>query len=273
MTSPEVPSTPSTRRGTAPCFSPDEVNGRRRDADAWVARLDAQGDVLWQRALGGPWDEVATAVQATADGGAVVVGDAETRGNKGQEILLWKLAPDGETEWVRYLGGSDDETATDVRETDGGYFVVGSQNEAGLALRLGRDGRIDWARRSKTQGFESLALAGQGGGFAAVSHPNGLTRIDEEGTLIWQRAFLRLTIFSSRSAESDFGFLLGGSIGLWWWAAEVTHTGDAIWTSTIDPVPVLRGFGSVRAIVGGAGVAAVLLSRRCAYRILSSRSG
>ncbi len=223
------------------------VNGRRGDADVWIARLDAQGEILWQRAVGGPWDEVATAVQATWDGGAVVVGQAERPGPNGRDLLVLKFSPDGEIEWARLLGTSDDESASDVREIDGGYFVVGSQNDLGLALRLGSAGQIEWARRSKTHGFDGLALSGVDGGFAAVSHPNRLTRIGEEGEFIWQRAYLGVDSLAKVS-ESDFGFLLGGSTDFWW-AAGVTDMGDAIWTSEI----VISGgpfLGEVRGIVG-----------------------
>jgi len=116
----------------------------------------------------------------------------------------------------------------------------------GLALRLGSDGQIDWARRSRTSGFESLALSGLGGGFAAVSHPNRLTRIGEEGEFIWQRAYRVHSL--AKVSESDFGFLLGGS-NPYWWAAGVTDTGDTIWWRdfVIGGAPF---FGEVRGIVG-----------------------
>lgn len=223
------------------------VNGRRGDADVWIARLDAQGEILWQRAVGGPWDELATAVQATSDGGAVVVGQAETRGPNGQDLLVLKFSPGGEIEWARLLGTRDDESASDVREIDGGYFVVGSQNDLGLALRLGSAGQIEWARRSKTHGFEALALSGVDGGFAAVSHPNRLTRIGEGGEFVWQRRFLHVDSLLE-VAESDSGFLLGGHSPLWW-AAGVTDFGEMIWKRQVV-FPGGPFFGYVRSIVG-----------------------
>jgi len=223
------------------------ANGRRGDSDAWVARLDAQGEFLWQFAFGGPWDEIATAVRSTSDGGAIVVGDAETRGNKRGEIFALKLSPSGNSEWGRYFGSDGDVRSTDVSEACDGYFIVGSQNLSGLALHLSADGQVKWARRSDARGFESLALSNDGDGFAAVSHPNTLSRIDADGVTVWQREYLSAGALFEVS-QSESGFLIGGSSDFWW-AAGVTDLGESIWASQIIPAgpPFL---GEVHAIVG-----------------------
>ncbi len=227
------------------------ITRNQLDSDAWIARLDATGEILWQRAFGGPRDELATAVQATSDGGMVVVGRTDSW-RFGEEMLVLKLSGRGELEWARLLGTAGDESAADVRQIDDGYFVVGSQDGQGLALRLDDGGQVNWARRSGSSGFTALALSGDGQGFAAVSSPNLLTRVSEAGELLWQRSYSsrygqrvrQLTV-----AESDSGYLLGGSLDFPW-AAGVSDLGDADWSVRFPPIPGGPFTGPVRSLVG-----------------------
>ena len=226
------------------------ITSNRLDSDAWVARLDATGRILWQRAFGGPRDDLATAVQATSDGGMVVVGRTDSW-RFGEEILVLKLSARGELEWAKRLGTAGDESAADVRQIDGGYFVVGSQDGQGLALRLDDGGQVDWARRSGSSGFTALALSGNGQGFAAVSPPNLLTRVSDSGELLWQRSYSRYgrPIYQLTVAETGSGYLLGGSAD-YPWAAGVSDLGDVDWSMIFPALPGPPYTGPVRSMIG-----------------------
>ncbi len=45
------------------------------DCDAWVIKLDANGNVQWQKTYGGRSDDEAYSIQQTSDGGYIVAGD------------------------------------------------------------------------------------------------------------------------------------------------------------------------------------------------------
>src|SRR3954463_10548605 len=52
----------------------NDVTGAHGGSDAWVIKLNASGNLQWQRALGGNSNEGARSVQQTADGGYIVAG-------------------------------------------------------------------------------------------------------------------------------------------------------------------------------------------------------
>ena len=68
--------------------------------DQWVVRVDAAGELLWQKAMGGSADDRAAAIQRTEDGGYVIAGFSNsndgdvTSAFPGYDLWLVKLAAD-----------------------------------------------------------------------------------------------------------------------------------------------------------------------------------
>jgi hypothetical protein len=105
--------------------------------DFWVVKLDADGAIVWQRALGGSGHDWGRAVRQTADGGYIVAGyagseDGNISENHGDDdFWIVKLKADGTLDWQKSLGGSKRDNANDISQTkDGGYIVVGSSNSS-----------------------------------------------------------------------------------------------------------------------------------------------
>ncbi len=103
--------------------------------DLWIVMLKANGDIAWQRALGGTGFDEANSVQQTTDAGFIVAGfsnskDGDVSGNKGSnDFWLVKLSACRDVVWQKCLGGSDYDFADCVLQTsDGGYIVAGSSN-------------------------------------------------------------------------------------------------------------------------------------------------
>jgi hypothetical protein len=74
--------------------------------DVWVAKLNSVGDLKWQKCLGGSYDEWATSIQQTTDGGYIVAGQT----NSIDGDVSGKHDPSGYIEdfWVVKLEVSDD---------------------------------------------------------------------------------------------------------------------------------------------------------------------
>ena len=150
------------------------VAGRTRSfgaggADMWVVRLSAEGALVWERTLGGPWDDEALSVTAVGDD-LVVVGSLGVDGKDTEGLVAW-FDPSGSTRWVQTIGGEDREVLASVVATADGAGVLaagwtGSRGAGGLdawVVEIDRTGRI---RRQRTYGGAAddrfLAIADRG---------------------------------------------------------------------------------------------------------------
>ncbi|MBX3257764.1 MAG: T9SS type A sorting domain-containing protein [Chitinophagaceae bacterium] len=109
-----------------------DVSGNHGGNDYWVVKLDATGNIQWQKSLGGTGEDKAKSVQQTTDGGYIVAGysnsnDGDVSGNHGgYDYWVVKLDTTGNIQWQKSLGGTDTEWAYSIQQTtDGGYIMAG----------------------------------------------------------------------------------------------------------------------------------------------------
>ncbi|MFI5171672.1 MAG: T9SS type A sorting domain-containing protein [Chitinophagales bacterium] len=106
--------------------------------DCWVVKLDASGNILWQKIIGGENEDVLQSSAKTADGGFICgmkskspIGEEKTENYTGgiiqYDYWILKLDANGNILWQNVLGGTLDETLGCVSSTaDGGFFIGGS---------------------------------------------------------------------------------------------------------------------------------------------------
>ena len=135
--------------------------------DFWIVKLNATGDLVWQKSLGGDDTDWLLGAHVTRDGGCVATGFTESNngyvsGFKGKtDVWVVKVDVDGNFEWQRCLGGSFSDVGWDVKETpEGGYIVVGSSSSVDgdvtgnhgyldyWVVKLSAGGEIEWQRFS-----------------------------------------------------------------------------------------------------------------------------
>ncbi|MDR6922170.1 T9SS type A sorting domain-containing protein [Chryseobacterium sp. 2987] len=97
-----------------------------------VAKLDSDGNMLWQRYFGGSGNDYPNSIQQTSDEGYIVAGgaaslDGNITGNHGLvDYWIIKLDSSGNMQWQKSLGGSQfDETHSIQQTSDGGYILAG----------------------------------------------------------------------------------------------------------------------------------------------------
>ena len=145
----------------------DKTEAALGDIDYWVVKLDSNGDVQWDRTLGGSAEDRPASIIQTSDGGYLVGGlsisDASaTKTEDGLGGFDWwvvKLDDEGNIEWDNTLGGTDTDMLEDfVEAPDGGYVLVGrsrslispdkSENPVGAedywVVKLDTSGDIVW---------------------------------------------------------------------------------------------------------------------------------
>ena len=102
--------------------------------DCWIIKLDASGNITWNKLLGGNNGDVANCIRQTTDGGYIIAGqslssangDVTATNHGGVDYWIVKLNASGTISWNKLLGGTNDEKATSIQQTaDGGYIIAG----------------------------------------------------------------------------------------------------------------------------------------------------
>ena len=100
--------------------------------DAWVAKIDQTGALIWQKTYGGSKNEEARSIVQTPDGGYMVAGYSEssdgdlTTNYGGSDYWLFRLNDKGELLWQQNYGGSGTDLAHSlVQNSDGTYTLSG----------------------------------------------------------------------------------------------------------------------------------------------------
>jgi hypothetical protein len=141
--------------------------------DAWLLRLDPNGQQIWARTFGGASNDTANGVVANSDGSAVFVGYTESSGTGG-DLWLVKVDDNGNRLWARNYGGNTKEEGRDlVALADGGYALVGAKDTGAPNVLDG------WFVRTDARGNQlmTVTLGGIGGDLweaVALAEADGL---------------------------------------------------------------------------------------------------
>lgn len=131
-------------------FSNDnDVTGYKGNGDIWLLKLNANGDLLWQKTLGGNAGEYGTDIINTQDGGLAITGRTNssngdvTQNFGGQDAWIAKLSSTGSVIWQRSIGNTMNQVAKSIIEdTDGSFVAIGETNSLNNPGTAGTDGYL-----------------------------------------------------------------------------------------------------------------------------------
>ena len=173
-------------------FSNDgDFEGARKSqyyADAFVIKLNANGQKEWIKFYGGDKSDEFHSVREIADGyvlsGVSRSKNGDVPNNKGeQDWWIVKINKTGNLVWSKSYGGSGD---------DGGYYPV--------SLCVVKEG-----------GFAVVGYTASYDGDLVDGVKNGISflRLDNEGNIIWKKVYGKTKPFSVQQT-ADGGFVIGG---------------------------------------------------------------
>ncbi len=206
--------------------SDGDVSENAGMSDYWIAKLDAEGNLLWEKSYGYVGGDAGTVLTLTHDGGYLLTGvlDAFASGGEGNTALkhpggnYWmiKLDAQGNKEWSRHYGGYFTDTAYGTIQTeDHGYIIVGSSDSY----------EVEWFNNKGTYDFWVI-------------------KIDQNGELVWTKNFGGAGIDEARGItdSGDGNFIIigdtrssdqdvpenNGSADLW--MIKMSPNGEILWS-------------------------------------------
>lgn len=169
--------------------APVDITPTNSNMQVAVVKLAADGTELWHKFYGGSTSgiEIAYKVQLTNDNGFIVLattnsidGGDMSGSHGGQDFWILKLDENGNLQWSKTLGGSDDEGA--LAWGDSRMFSTGQ-------IRQTSDGYI---LACSTRSLDGDAAGNHGGA------DGWLVKLDNSGNMVWQKCIggTKLIIFS-----------------------------------------------------------------------------
>jgi hypothetical protein len=167
-----------------------EVTGNHGDSDYWILKLNFEGKIEWEQSLGGTSIDRANSIIQARDGGFVALGqtysiNGDITGNHGfNDYWVVKLSASGILEWQKALGGSNEDYARAICQTEDGGYVLTGQTQSNNGDAVGNDGGADiW-----------------------------LVKLTELGELEWQRTLggTQDELGNSVQQTTDGGYILAG---------------------------------------------------------------
>jgi len=158
-----------------------QVTNNHGANDIWLVKLDGQGNLLWQRSLGGSYEDIGMSIVELSSTDIVVAAmssslDGDVTGNHGfADFWIIKLDATGNIIWENSFGGSLTDRPYCIIEVNNGDLVITGSTKS-------NDGDV----------------SGNHG-----DHDVWLIKIDDSGNLIWQKTF--------GGSDQDVGISIDGT--------------------------------------------------------------
>lgn len=223
--------------------------------DAWVVRLDAAGDILWQKIFTGPGFDQIRAVKLLPDGGFALAGFTSPAFTP-IDLLVIRVDSVGDTIWKKVYPATNSGFGL-VVAADDNLLVTGLTDDSEADLFLTKidssNGLVIWAKQYGGAGFDrgndlvelpggSIVVSGRSSSFGAGDNDAWVIRTDSSGQLEWQISFGGPDSDSASGIEYIDGdiviagsddFNSSGGRNFAWMARLDAQSGDLIWRRSI----------------------------------------
>ncbi len=119
------------------------------NGDYWVIKLDASGNVEWQKSYGGGNGDQGIDIYPTSDNGYIFTGrsisyNGDVSVNMGSDDMwVVKVDPLGNIEWEKSIGGSAFDVGFEIIQTQDGNYLMTGQTDSNDGDVSGNSGQTD----------------------------------------------------------------------------------------------------------------------------------
>jgi len=200
------------------------------DYDIFLIKTNSSGNVQWAKTYGGTTRDRVYSVQQTSDGGYIVGGWRAPASSTVDDVFLIKTDANGNIQWAKTFGGTDDDQDNSVQQTsDGGYIMTGGTASFGAGnwdiwlIKTDANGNISWAKTYGGTNYDyaysvqqtsdgGYILAGETRSFGAGNVDIILIKTNSSGNLQWAKTYggTGSDITWSVQQTSDGGYIVAG---------------------------------------------------------------
>lgn len=215
--------------------------------DIYVLRLNATGDLIWEKEYGGTGNDEGKCIQKTSDGGYIIAGYTDSLGNGGEDVYILKLDQNGSVLWQKTYGGIGNDRANCIQQTSDGYVITGytsvveptsipstansdnlyaSANRDVYVLKVDKNGTLVWEKRFGGTGIDEgkwiqqtndggYIIAGYTNSFGAGGNDIYIIKLDSNGDYDWDKTYggVNDDIANGIVQSSDGNYVFAGSTG------------------------------------------------------------
>lgn len=200
--------------------------------DYWLAKLDASGNISWQKSFGYQGADYGISLIETNDLGFLVTGILDVTASGGQgntsrtanrhaggDYWALKLSTTGDIQWSKYFGGNFSDTPEGVVQTnDNGYLIAG------------RSDSDDTDISSNIGSYDFWVIKISSIGDLVWEKSYGGDQIDEARAIVKSGDGNYIIAGDTRSNDNNVSVNYGAAD---LWIIKISPTGDLIWEKSI----------------------------------------
>ena len=206
----------------------------------WILKLDTNGNVVWNRMLGGVDNEWVSGI-ALLDGDVIFVGSTKSFGAGDYDLWVGRLDSDGNLKWVKSYGGTSRDVGTSLLVLNQYCgFLVGytysAQEVTGSKAWILRfspgSGEVDWQRVYGGEGDDhAFGIAGSPDGIVVLGASSSFGKAQRSAWIL--KLQTSGTVFKEGVKDSD---LVYQSFKAWSYSPNPTIAAPSIEPSEVEPV-------------------------------------
>jgi gliding motility-associated-like protein len=171
-------------------MSGEKSENSRGDIDMWLIKIDASGNIIWQKTFGGSKMDWVESMIKTPDGGYILAGSSHSdiSGEKNQnsrgigDYWILKIDASGTMVWQKTIGGNNGDYAKSIVASSDGNYIIGGDSSSTISgeknqntingsddvwlIKLDDNGQLLWQKNiggNSTESFENMRITSDDG--------------------------------------------------------------------------------------------------------------